>query len=48
MPPCCFASRSLMPPLLAVGDEFAMNFGGLGAPLSTYLLFSAAFLRVGS
>jgi hypothetical protein len=30
----------LMPALLPVGDESAMNFEGLGVTFSTYLLFS--------
>src|SRR5215204_1629767 len=48
MPPCCFASCSLTSALLPAGDESAMNLEGLGVSFSTYLLFSAAFLRVGS
>jgi hypothetical protein len=31
-----------------MGDESAMNFGGLNVLSSTYLLFFAAFLGVGS
>ena len=33
---------------LAIGDESAMNAESLGVVFSTYLLFSAAFLHVGS
>ena len=40
--------RFLMTALLARGDESAMNFEGLGVSFSTYLLFSAPFLQVGS
>ena len=36
-----------MPALLARGDESAMNLEGLGVSFSTYLLFFAAFFRVG-
>jgi hypothetical protein len=30
MPPCCFASLSIMPVLLPMGDESAMNFEAMG------------------
>jgi hypothetical protein len=48
-PLCCFASRSLlMPALLPRADESAMNIAGLGVSLSRFLMFSEAFLRIGS
>jgi len=41
-------SCPLMATLLPRGDESAMNLEGLGGAFWTYLLFSEAFLRVGS
>ena len=47
--PCCFASRSLMPTLLPVGDEFRMNFEGLGVPFSTcFCCFPQLFSELGA
>src|SRR5215217_2730602 len=47
--PCCCApsSVSVTLALLPRGDEFRMNFEGLGVSFSTYLLFCVAFLQVG-
>jgi hypothetical protein len=42
------AHALLMPALLPVGDESAMNSEGMGTFFSTNLLFSATFFRVGS
>jgi hypothetical protein len=41
------AASCLTPAFLPAGDESVMNFEGLDVFLSTYLLFSAAFLHVG-
>jgi hypothetical protein len=46
MPRCGFLS--LMPALLPVGDEFWINFEGLGVVYSTFLLFPSTCFRVGS
>ena len=49
MPPVLlYVMRFLIPTLLPVGDESAMNFEGLGVPLGHIYCLSQHFLRVGS
>jgi hypothetical protein len=46
--PCCFASRSLMPALIPMSDEFAMNFEGLDVFFRHIYCSPQHFLRVGA